>query len=191
MANAKSKKLRRYSDRAHELVTVLGLDRIEPIVGLKSEEQTAIEWVTHELSHALTLGFHTFVTDLSQQVNNVMERLSLQTQDSLESDTAWLTYQALRALQIVTAHDRERIASVCAGSLSDVVLSGRTYYVLDQFAQRDDHVGVYVEAFSHNLETLKHCFQKPTAWVLREYVPGVRTEELGQHDARGRGPSFS
>lgn len=180
---SKTKLLRRYADRALELKDLLGIDKVEDVVGLVDEEQRLVEWVTHDIAHALTLGFRSFVTDMSDNISRMMDRLTVQTQDSLEIDTAWLTYTALRAMRVVTQSHRVNIAKGCARNLTDEMLTGRENYVLDQFDLRDS-TARQNSALVESLEIIRHCFQKPLAWVSRKYVPSVKIEAESPRDER-------
>jgi hypothetical protein len=166
----KAKKLSNYTLRASALRQMFDIDPVQPIVGLKDENAIIVEWVVHDIAHALTLGFRTLVTNLSASVSMMMDRLTIQTQDSLEIDTAWLTYKALQYMHLATDPDRARIARACAHNLSDESKTGRKHYVLDQFDIRDEQ-NHRNSALADHLTIFKDLFRKPLVDVKRLCLP--------------------
>lgn len=165
----KAVQLANFALRASDLKEMFGIDPVQPIVGLKDERAIIVEWVVHDIAHALTLGFRTLVTDLSSRVSMMMDRLTIQTQDSLEIDTAWLTYRALQYMHLASKQDRARIAKACAANLSDPSRTERPHYVLDQFDIRDNQAHSN-EALDDHLMIFKDLFRKRLVDVQRLYL---------------------
>lgn len=178
-------RLANHAARAADLRVLFGIDPVQPIVGIKNANAELVEWVVHDICHALTLGFRTFVTNLSEAVSMMHDRLTIQTQDSLEIDTAWLTYTALRSLRLVTSMDRPRIASACSSNLSDDS-HGRVHYVLDQFDIRNDQATANTALHDH-LAIINDLFRKPLARVAELYVHDVQTGVPGRPSERYAG----
>lgn len=140
MAQSPLKRLEKASD------SLISKYRLEPskgtgAFGTGTSSLHRVEYLMHEIAHALTLGLDPIPEDrpLHQAISDQLDKISVSSRDSLEIDTSYVVWGAGKQLGLwgsdLNSSEALQIASSCAGNLdADVRIS--SWEVLAEFSKR-------------------------------------------------------
>lgn len=152
----------RYTKRALALKKHFNIEVAHLSIFPLGSDLEIIESVLHELAHAFTMGFLQMPTRLPDALEATLARYSATTRDSLEIDTAFVTYQTMTKLVLAKSADQAKFAARCADALTHNRYQSRQYYVLDEMGVRENDTALQ-DAVSNLTSTMRESWRQVLA----------------------------